>query len=90
MSIFSILTNGEIKPHFSIFESIQQAFENKYRIFYTLIAIITEILNSNFIYLKYDCVTLSSNFYQELSYKEAVSKYSEYKGAKGSNTKVDT
>lgn len=51
---------------------------------------ITKILNSNAIYLKYNCVTSPSNFYKDLSYNEALSQYSEYTNAKGGTGKVQT
>ena len=45
-------TNGEIRFPNNIFETIQIAFEKDYCLFYTLVALITKILNSNIIYLK--------------------------------------
>jgi len=73
----------------NIFETIQTAFEKDYCLFYTLLAIITKILNSNMVYLKYSCVT-SPNSMRDLSYNEATEKYSEYQAAKAGNNKTPT
>lgn len=58
--------NKEIRFPSDIFETIQTAFEKDYCLFYTLLAIITKILDSNMIYLKYSCVA-SPNSVRDLS-----------------------
>ena len=82
--------NKEIRFPSNIFETIQTAFEEDYCSFYTLIGIITKILDSNMIYLKYSCVT-SPNSMKDLSYNEAAERYSNYQDAKASNnSKIPT
>ena len=56
---------GQIRFPSNIFETIQKAFEKDYCMFYTLVAIITKILNSNMIYLKYSCVTSPTNLMED-------------------------
>jgi hypothetical protein len=85
----TITENNEIRFDRNIFETIQTAFEKDYCLFYTLLALITKILNSNMIYLKYNCVTSPSSM-KDLSYNEATEKYSAYKAAKASNNKTST
>lgn len=85
----TLTENNKIRFDRNIFETIQTAFEKDYCLFYTLLALITKILNSNMIYLKYNCVTSPSSM-KDLSYNEATEKYSHYKAAKASNNKTST
>ncbi len=85
----TVLENNTIRFPSNIFETIQTAFEQDYYLFYTLLAIITKILNSNMIYLKYSCVT-SPNSVRDLSYNEATERYSQYQAARASSRKTPT
>ena len=85
----TVTENNTIRFDRNIFETIQTAFEEDYCLFYTLLALITKILNSNMIYLKYNCVTSPSSM-KDLSYNEATEKYSGYKAAKASDNKTST
>jgi len=85
----TLTENNEIRFDRNIFETIQTAFEKDYCLFYTLLALITKILNSNMIYLKYNCVTSISSM-KDLSYNEATEKYSDYKAAKANNKSTKT
>ena len=70
------LPNGTVSFYPEIFETMQNIFEEEYGLLYTLLALITKIINSNSMYLKYTCVTSPRNSYEDLSYNEAVSQYS--------------
>ena len=85
----TVSKSNTIKFPPNIFETIQIAFEKDYCLFYTLLALITKILNSNMIYLKYSCVTSPSSM-RDLSYNEATEKHSEYQAAKASDNKAPT
>ena len=85
----TVTENNTIRFPRNIFETIQTAFEKDYCLFYTLLALITKILNSNMIYLKYNCV-ISPSSMKDLSYNEATEKYSDYKAAKASDNKTST
>ena len=83
-------TNGQFRFPSNIFETVQTAFEKNYCPFYTLLALITKILNSNMIYLKYSCVTSPIDPMKDLSYNEATVKYSLFQDSKASDSKTNT
>ena len=86
-NIFEITKDFEIKFNDQLFRIIEKAKELDFVTFYTLIALINQVIKCNSLYIKFPCVTSPVDGFKVMSYKEAVNAYVKYKSAKSTNKK---
>lgn len=82
-------SNGRFEIEFNdrLFDVIEKTRDFEYVAFYTLIALIDQIIRCNSIYIKFACAISPIDGSKVLSYKEASSTYADYKSARATDRK---